>query len=106
MDTVPGQTLSDRITTILEPIPDIEQIEEIHAHRFGPYLVVNLTIGVDGAISVAEGDAIANLVEETLYRNIELLSRVYVHYHPTSTQKPAANGPNLIVEPRSPLNDR
>ena len=106
MDTVPGKTLSDRITTILEPIPDIEQIEEIHAHRFGPYLVVNLTIGVDGAISVAEGDVIANLVEETLYRNIELLSRVYVHYHPTSAQKLATNGPNLIVEPRSPLNDR
>jgi len=106
MDTVPGKTLSNRITTILEPITDIEQIEEIHAHRFGQYLVVNLTIGIDGAMSVAEGDTIASLVEETLYRNIELLSRVYVHYHPSSAQELAANGPNLIVEPRSPLNDR
>ena len=106
MDTVPGKTLSNRITTILEPITDIEQIEEIHAHRFGQYLVVNLTIGIDGAMSVAEGDTIASLVEETLYSNIELLSRVYVHYHPSSAQELAANGPNLIVEPRAPINDR
>jgi divalent metal cation (Fe/Co/Zn/Cd) transporter len=41
-------------------------------------------VGVDGRISVAEGDDIACQVEQTLYQKIKLLRRVYVHYHPTS----------------------
>jgi cation diffusion facilitator family transporter len=99
MDTVPGKTLSTKITTLLEPISEVIQIEEIHAHRFGPYLVVNLTIGVDGGLKVAEGDQIANRVEETLYQNIELLSRVYVHYHPARSQAAPLDEPSLLVEP-------
>lgn len=98
MDTVPGKTLSTRITSLLQPIQEVEQIEEIHAHRFGPYLVVNVTIGVDGDMTVAEGDAIASQVEETLYHNLELLSRVYVHYHPARDRAAAIDGPSLIVE--------
>ena len=82
MDTVPGRSLARQITELLRPIPGIEQVEEIHAHRFGPYLVINVTIGVEGALSVAAGDAIASQVECTLCRNIEFLRRVHVHYHP------------------------
>lgn len=82
MDTIPGKSLGKQVTNLLQPISGVQQIEEIHAHRFGPYLVINVTIGVDGSISVAKGDAIACQVEECLYQNIKLLRRVYVHYHP------------------------
>jgi len=82
MDTVPGQALAQRITELLYPIPGVKQIEEVHAHRFGPYLVVNITIGVDGSLSVTEGDKIAIQVERILIEQVEFMRRVHVHYHP------------------------
>ncbi|TET86293.1 MAG: cation transporter [Anaerolineales bacterium] len=82
MDTLPGQALAQQITELLSPILGVKQIEEVHAHRFGPYLVVNVTIGVDGSLSVAEGDRIAIQVERTLIKHIEFMRRVHVHYHP------------------------
>jgi cation diffusion facilitator family transporter len=82
MDDVPSADLACQISSLLQDIPEVIQLEEMHAHRFGPYFVVNLTIGVDGSLSISEGDAIATRVEETLYSSIDLLRRVYVHYHP------------------------
>lgn len=97
MDTIPGKALASRITQLVQSIPGVEQVEEIHAHRFGPYLVVNVTIGVDGNISVSDGDSIASEVEQALYEDVDLLRRVYVHYHPSQ----AMDGqPILISEPR------
>jgi len=84
MDTVPGQALNQQIIELLRPIPGVKQIEEVRAHRFGPYLVVNITIGVDGSLSVTAGDKIANQVEHTLTRGINLVRRVHVHYHPAT----------------------
>jgi cation diffusion facilitator family transporter len=82
MDTVPCDVLRRQVTQALIGIPDIKQIEEILAHRFGPYLVLNITIGIDGSHSVEEGDRIATHIEQTLHDKIELLKRVHVHYHP------------------------
>ncbi len=82
MDTVPGDELEKQIRNVISPMTDVLNIEEINAHRFGPYLVVNITIGVDGTMSVANGDTIATRIENTLCNEIELLQRVYVHYHP------------------------
>lgn len=82
MDTVPGDELDKQIRDIITPMTDVLKVEELNAHRFGPYLVVNITIGVDGSMSVANGDMIATRIENTLCNKIELLQRVYVHYHP------------------------
>jgi cation diffusion facilitator family transporter len=82
MDTVPGRELDQQIVELLRGVPGVEQVEETQAHRFGPYLVINLVIGIDGSLTVAEGDAIATQVERILYENIDLLRRVHVHYHP------------------------
>ncbi len=97
MDTVPGAALSRRITALLNQVTGVEQVEEIHAHRFGPYLVVNITIGVDGNISVTAGDQIASQVEQHLYQNIDLLRRVYVHYHPARAT--GSTIPSITTQP-------
>jgi divalent metal cation (Fe/Co/Zn/Cd) transporter len=60
----------------------VEEIEEVHAHHFGPYLLVNLTIGIDGGFSVVEGDQITTEVEETLLKHAQFLRRDYFHHHP------------------------
>ena len=82
MDTVPGDALEKKINAIVTPIIGVRQIEEMSAHRFGPYLVINLTVGIDGELSVTKGDAIATEIENRIDREIELVRRVYVHYHP------------------------
>lgn len=82
MDNVPSQEIAGRIHELLDDVGAVKSIEDIHAHRFGPYLVVNLTIGIDGDLTVTEGDKIADTVEETLTSGLEMLRKVYVHYHP------------------------
>jgi cation diffusion facilitator family transporter len=82
MDAVPSESLARRIQSLLLRIPGILDVEEVHAHRFGPYLVVSLTVGVDGCLTVAEGDQIATLAEKLLFQEIEYLGRVHIHYHP------------------------
>jgi cation diffusion facilitator family transporter len=99
MDTVPSAQLGGQITRLLKDEPGVVHVEEIQAHRFGPYLVVNLTIGVDGTLSVAQGDAIASNVEKKLYRNIDLLRRVHVHYHPYTLSLSPTDFINEYMEP-------
>lgn len=75
------------LNTLLSAVPGVEQVEEIQAHRFGPYLVVNLTIGVSGSLSVTKGDAVASPVEHALLEQVDFVRRVHVHYHPTPQPK-------------------
>jgi cation diffusion facilitator family transporter len=82
MDTVPGKALDEQIRGLLSEQTEVKHIDRIQAHRFGPYLVVNITICVDGELSVFEGDRISTRVEEILSENIRLLRQVHVHYHP------------------------
>lgn len=82
MDTIPGKSLRDSVYKSLEPISEIRQIDDIYAHRFGQYLVINITICVDGSLTVSEGDRIASIVEKTLQSNIDFLRNVHVHVHP------------------------
>jgi cation diffusion facilitator family transporter len=82
MDNVPSEELARKIYEQIDEITEVEAIENIHAHRFGPYLVVNMTICINGDLTVREGDKIADRVESKLLTGIELLRKVYVHYHP------------------------
>jgi cation diffusion facilitator family transporter len=91
MDDVPSQELAEQVQTTLKGIPAVRRVEEVYAHRFGPYLVINLTIGIDGALPVATGDLISLQVERALYRDIDLLRRVHVHYHPVDLAALDAN---------------
>ncbi len=102
MDAVPSQELADQIVDLLAEIPEVECVEEIHSHRFGPYVVVNVTVGVDGAMTVRRGDAIATQVENLLIERIDLVKRVYVHYHPVRTKD--ENGEELGQVPRTYCN--
>lgn len=89
MDTIPGKALREQVNTLLNSIHEVKQIDDIHAHRFGQYLVINLTLGLDGSISVFEGDRISSLVEKTLLDNIEFLQTVHVHFHPARKNPPS-----------------
>ncbi|MBN1758098.1 MAG: cation transporter [Chitinispirillaceae bacterium] len=87
MDTIPDEDLELQVRAIAIGVPGVEAVEYLRAHRFGPYFVVNITIGVDGSLSVTEGDRIATEVEKTLYDGIELLKTIYIHFHPTTSHR-------------------
>ena len=50
--------------------------------RIDRYLVINLTICIDGKLSVIEGDRISTQAEDTIMENIDMVKTVHVHYHP------------------------
>ena len=87
MGVVPSRDLAERVAALLKEVPDAKQLEELQAHRFGPHIVINVTIGINGTLSVREGDVIASRVEEKLMRSIPNLRRVHVHYHPADQQR-------------------
>jgi len=85
MDTLPGDSLEEDVRSILTDVPEVIEIDDMRAHRFGPYLVINLTIGIDGSMSVTQGDRVATKVEQVLYQQIDFLRLVHVHFHPAQT---------------------
>lgn len=87
---LPGSELVGEITMLSEQVPGIQQVEELYVQRFGPYMTLDVTICVDGKLTVEKGDAIASSLEETLHENILMMRRVHVHYHPghSSTHVP------------------
>ncbi|NLF15751.1 MAG: cation transporter [Lentisphaerae bacterium] len=82
MDAVPGDALETEVRAALAGVAGVRVVEEVLAHRFGPYFVVHVTIGIDGALSVRAGDDIASEVERALQSANALIRRVTVHYHP------------------------
>ena len=73
MDNVPGKELAVQVNDLLRSLPGITRVEEVYAHRFGPYLVLSITIGIDGALSVLAGDRISSEAERILMENIRQL---------------------------------
>jgi len=85
MGSQPGQQMARQLRGWLAEVPGVAELQEVRAHSFGPYIVLNLTIGIDGTQSVAAGDAIADEVERVLHQRLEFLRAVHVHYHPVGT---------------------
>lgn len=82
MEAVPSKQLANQILVLLKDLHEVKQLEEVQAHRFGPHMVLNLTIGIDGRLTVKHGDKIATRVEKLIYDAIPNVLRVHVHYHP------------------------
>jgi cation diffusion facilitator family transporter len=92
MNTLPGKKLTAEIRNKLDELDEVLDVEEIHGHRFGLYMVVNITIGVSPDLTVFEGDRIATRVEKLLVEKIDSIRRVFVHYHPVQTADDQVDG--------------
>jgi cation diffusion facilitator family transporter len=87
MNTLPGKKLTEEIRRKLVELDEVLDVEEIHGHRFGLYIVANITIGVSPDLTVSEGDRIATRVEKLLVEDIDSMRRVFVHYHPVQIER-------------------
>jgi cation diffusion facilitator family transporter len=103
MDAVPSRQLAKQVLKLLKDIKGVKQVEELQAHRFGPHLVINLTIGIDGNLSVSHGDAIATAVEEAIYNSIANVLRVHIHYHPADKKHENMTVDEILSEGRHHL---
>lgn len=100
MDAVPSRKLAAQTLALIKTIGDVKQVEELQAHRFGPHIVMNLTIGIDEMLTVKQGDRIATSVEETIYGSIPSVLRVHVHYHPATEKHENMSIDEILSEGR------
>ena len=100
MDNVPSRRLAKQIRVLLSGLNGVTQLEELQAHRFGPSLVVNLTIGIDGRLTVEQGDQIATCVENAIYDAFPNILRVHVHYHPADQEHANMTIDEILSEAR------
>jgi cation diffusion facilitator family transporter len=100
MDAVPSKEVAQQISTLIKNVRGVQQLEEVQAHRFGPHLVVNLTIGINGALTVRQGDQIATKVESLIYKSLPNIRHIHVHYHPADNARRDMSIDDILAETR------
>jgi len=100
MDAVPSRELARQISMLIKNVDGVQQLEELQAHRFGPHLVVNLTIGIDGSLTVMQGDCIATDVEALIYASIPNVRHIHIHYHPAEDCRRNMSVDDILAEAR------
>ncbi len=83
MDSIPDPKFSQQLHKIAMSVEGVRRIEELGVHRFGPYYTINMTIAVDGHITIEAGHQISHAVEKALLDEFKsFLNGVHIHYHP------------------------
>ena len=100
MDAVPSKKLARQISALIRNVPEALQLEELQAHRFGPHLVINLTIGINGSLTVKQGDLIATSVESLIYESIPNIRHIHIHYHPAEESRRDMSIDDILAETR------
>ena len=100
MDAVPSKELAQQISDLVMHVRGVQQLEELQAHRFGPHLVLNLTIGISGSLTVREGDRIATNLELLIYESIPNVRHIHVHYHPAEDTRRDMSIDDILAETR------
>lgn len=89
MDSIPDEEFSRGLRTEAMKVEGVLRVDELGIHRFGPYYTVDMTIAVDGGISVNAGHVISHAVEDKLLDVYSSgLRNVYIHYHPLDSKAP------------------
>ena len=106
MDAVPSRKLAKQVLGLLKDVNGVRQLDEMQAHRFGPSIVINLTIGIEGNLTVIQGDQIATCVENMIYDSIPNVMHVHIHYHPADKQHENMTIDEILTEARQHLSPR
>lgn len=84
MDTVPDTVFKDELAKTAMQVEGIQHVDVIGMHRFGPYFIIDINIGIDGELTIHKGHEIADEVELALLDKYSgSLRKVHVHYHPS-----------------------
>ena len=85
MDSIPDDDFHREVREIAMSVEGVEQVDDLGVHRFGPYYTIDMTICVDGEISVEAGNRLSHTVEDKLLEHYQgSLRKVMIHFHPST----------------------
>ncbi len=84
MDTAPQPEISGRVRQAAAAVAGVAEVEKCRVRKMGLEYYVDLHVGVDGGISVAEGHYIAHLVKDAVRTADQRIVDVLVHVEPSN----------------------
>ncbi|MBF0352205.1 MAG: cation diffusion facilitator family transporter [SAR324 cluster bacterium] len=78
-DTQPEEEVNEKVDKILQNIEEVVNYHEIRARKMGPYLLVDLHIQVDSAMSVSAAHQVAQRVQLDVLKKVPIIHEVLVH---------------------------
>ncbi|MBU0600278.1 cation diffusion facilitator family transporter [bacterium] len=82
MNGVIEDEIMDKIRRIIGGISEIKSIRGLKAYKAGSEINIDLTISINGKITVDEGHKICNSIEKTLKKEIGFVNQIMIHVHP------------------------
>jgi cation diffusion facilitator family transporter len=95
MDGQPPRELIGAITRIAEGVEGVEHVHEIRGRRSGQYLIVDLKLEMDPAMTVKAAHAITTRVKRLIFEQIHNVGDVMIHINPHE-QEHEEDGEHLI----------
>lgn len=82
MDVSPNKKMKNLVRKCAENFDSTIEIESVLSHRYGNYYSLNITLGLDGEMSMNKADILADRFEKELLSLDTHLTYVFIHYHP------------------------
>jgi len=82
MFVAPSEEMKELVNATAGALPQKIIVESILSHRYSQYYSLNITIGIDGHMSMQEANRLADTFESELHLRDNYLKYVFIHYHP------------------------
>ncbi len=84
--------IDDTVRVAALSVPGVLEFHGLRTRAMGPYVLVDLKIGVDGEMSVTSGHEVARAVVAAVHRAEPRVREVLVHVNPARGERPALAG--------------
>jgi len=82
MDIAPNENMKALVYSVAKDMSEDVVVQSILSHRYGPYYSLNITLGINGSLSMDKGHNLADIFENELMQKDSNLKYVFIHYHP------------------------
>jgi len=82
MDVSPGKEIEDRVAEIAEAVPGVEESFDIRLRESGAFIFGEIKVGIRKFVDVRRSHEIADLVEESVKKEIQQIDSLTVHVEP------------------------
>jgi len=83
MDAAPSRDLIEKIRSVAEKVPRVNEVEKCHVRKMGMKYLVDMHVVVNGNLSVMEGHDISHRVKDAIRESFPEVSDVLIHIEPT-----------------------
>lgn len=70
------------VTRLAESVPRVEHVHEIRGRRSGQYMIIDLKLDMDPAMTVKESHAVATRVKQLIFEGFPNVGDVMIHINP------------------------